>query len=139
MGTEENTRGKTEGNNRRDWVTPINEPGKGTPLPQDLREFVATSQWTFAKTMPEWPHEYIVRGRVDGHLFEALVHHIRGHGFEGRFYGRALTYFAEGGLLYWTMGAPIEETTIVNRCREEDSYENRLRNGTLPPGLPRGA
>jgi hypothetical protein len=24
-----------------------------------------------------------------------------------------------------------EHTTIINQCKEEDSYENRLRNGTL--------
>jgi len=30
------------------------------------------------------------------------------------------------------MGEPIEETTIINQCKEEGSYENRLRNGTLP-------
>lgn len=101
-------------------------------LPAALREFIDSSQWTFAKTMPEWPHEYIVRERVDRVLFEALVRHIRQHGFEGRFYQRVLTYFAEDGLLYWTMGEPIEETTIINRCKEEGSYENRLRNGTLP-------
>lgn len=133
MGTEKKTRGQTENQNRRDRTPPVKEPLMATALPEDLRKFVATSRWTFAKTMPEWPHEYIVRGRVDGRLFEKLVRHIRGHGSGGRFYGRALTYFAEGGLLYWTMGQPVEETTIINRCREEDSYENRLRNGTLPP------
>ena len=101
-------------------------------LPKALRDFVNTSQWTFAKTMPEWPHEYLVRDRVDSVLFEDLVRHIRQHGFEGRFYQRVLTYFAEDGLLYWTMGAPIEETTIINRCEEEGSYENRLRDRTLP-------
>jgi len=83
--------------------------------------------------MPLWPHEYLVRDRVDGSAFEALVRHIRTHGFEGRFYQKVITYFAEDGLLYWTMGAPIEITTIINRCKEEDSYESRLRNGTLPP------
>jgi len=30
------------------------------------------------------------------------------------------------------MGEPLEETKIINRCKEEDSYENRLKNGTLP-------
>lgn len=97
-----------------------------------LRAFIDSSQWTFAKTMSEWPHEYIVREKVDKVLFEALVRHIRQYGFEGRFYQRVLIYFAEDGLLYWTMGAPIEETTIINRCKEEGSYENRLRNETLP-------
>jgi len=29
------------------------------------------------------------------------------------------------------MGAPLEETTIINRCRKEDTYEYRLLNGTL--------
>ena len=101
-------------------------------LPRALRDFVDTAEWTFAKTMPEWPHEYIVRDRVDERLFEELVCHIRTHGFEGRFYRSVLTYYAEDGLLYWTMGAPLEETTIINRCKEEGSYENRLRNGTLP-------
>ena len=101
-------------------------------FPEVLRAFIDSSQWTFAKTMPEWPHEYIVREKVDRVLFEALVRHIRQYGFEGRFYQHVLIYFAEDGLLYWTMGAPIEETTIINRCKEEGSYENRLRNETLP-------
>ena len=34
-------------------------------------------EWTFAKTMPEWPHEYLVRKRVDARLFEHLVTFIR--------------------------------------------------------------
>ena len=106
---------------------------QSVPLPNDLLEFINSSQWIFAKTYAlTWPHEYLVRERVDRVLFDALVRHIRQHGFEGRFYQRVLTYFAEDGLLYWTMGEPIEETTIINRCKEEGSYENRLRNGTLP-------
>ena len=106
--------------------------GASIALPNALREFIESAQWTFAKTMPEWPHEYLVRDRVNRALFEALVCHIRQYGIEQRFYQRVLTYFAEDGLLYWTMGEPIEETTIINRCREEGSYENRLKNGTLP-------
>ena len=43
-----------------------------------------------------------------------------------------ITYFEEDGLLYWTMGAPIKETIIINRCLVENSFEARLRNGTLP-------
>ena len=30
------------------------------------------------------------------------------------------------------MGAPLSETTIVNRCRSEDTYARRLSLGTLP-------
>ena len=102
------------------------------PFPPGLRTFVDPQLWTFAKTMPEWPHEYIVRDRVDEELFERLVVHIRSHGHEGRFYDSVLTYYEEAGSVYWTMGAPLAETTIVNRCRTEDTYERRRASGTLP-------
>jgi hypothetical protein len=82
--------------------------------------------------MPEWRHEYIVREKVDEDLFVQLVNHIRAFGYEGRFYQRKITYLEDGNLIYWTMGAPIEETTIINRCRKEDSYEYRMKNGLLP-------
>jgi hypothetical protein len=102
------------------------------PLSAVLRDFIATSKWTFAKTMPEWPHEYIVRERVDENLFLQLVRHIRAHGYEGKFYQESYTYFDHDGMAYWTMGEPLEETIIINRCRKEDLYESRLLKGTLP-------
>jgi hypothetical protein len=102
------------------------------PLPDALQEFIDSTRWTFAETMPEWPHEYIVRGRLDDNLFERLVCHIREHGCEGKFYRKSLIYYEDRGMVYWTMGAPIEETTVVNRCKKEDSYEYRLLKGTLP-------
>ena len=103
-----------------------------TALPMGLREFIDSVDWTFARTMPEWPHEYIVRERVDESLFVEMVRHIRVNGYEGRFYDAKFTYYDHGGFVYWTMGAPLEETTIINRCGKEDSYEYRLLKGTLP-------
>ena len=102
------------------------------PFPEELRLFVDQEKWTYAKTMPKWPHEYIVRERVDECLFSQLVRHIRARGYDGCFYGKKITYYEEDGMLYWTMGAPLEETIVVNRCRKEDSYEHRLKSGTLP-------
>ena len=101
-------------------------------LPGTLLDFVDTAEWTFAKSMSEWPHEYIVRGRVNEALFVHLVRYIRANGLERLFYDRKFIYYEENGFLYWTMGAPLEETTIINRCKKENSYECRLRNGTLP-------
>ena len=101
-------------------------------LPTHLRDFVDSETWTFAKTMPKWPHEYLVRDGVDVQLFEELVHHIRLRGREGRFYDQVFVYFEEDGLLYWTMGAPVGETVIINRCKTQESYESRLNAGTLP-------
>ncbi len=99
----------------------------------ELKAFVATSRWTVAKTYAStWPHEYIVRHNVDERLFVELVHHIRAHGYDGFFYQKRLRYFDDDRWVYWTMGAPVEETVIVNRCREEQTYEYWLKHGTLP-------
>jgi hypothetical protein len=101
-------------------------------LSEVLREFIKFTHWTYAKTMPKWPHEYIVRERVDEQLFIDLVAHIRAYGYTGKFYKKEIVYFEEDGLIYWTMGAPIEQTTIINRCKKENSYEYRLENNSLP-------
>ena len=103
------------------------------PFSEELRDFIAREKWTFAKTYAKtWPHEYIVRERVDEDLFVQLVRHIREHGYEGRFYSQKNMYFDCDGMAYWTMGEPISETTIINRCPEEGTYESRLKSGTLP-------
>lgn len=106
--------------------------GNAKPLPEELKRFVNNEEWTYAKTMPTWPHEYLVRKRVDEKLFEQLVTHIRSNGYEEWFYQMMLGYFEEDGLVYWTMGAPLNETTIINRCRKEDTFEYRSKTENLP-------
>jgi hypothetical protein len=101
-------------------------------FPEELKEFIESVNWTYAKTMPEWPHEYIVRDRVDEELFVRFVKHIRDYGYTGKFYRKSITYFDRDGMTYWTMGAPIEETIIINRCLKENTYEERLKTGRLP-------
>lgn len=101
-------------------------------LSDALRNFLASVAWTYARTMPQWPHEYIVRDRVDEDLFVQLVEHIRSSGYEGKFHSKSITYCDHEGMVYWTMGAPVEQTMIINRCRKEDTYKVRLKNGTLP-------
>ena len=97
------------------------------------KSFIEKSSWIFAKTYAKtWPHEYIVRDQVDEALFIALVEHIRANGYVGKFYKMDITYFDEDGMVYWTMGDPIETTTIINRCTKEQSYEYRLAHDDLP-------
>ena len=102
------------------------------PLPSVLQEFIDSVKWTFAETIPAWPHEYIVRDQVDETLFMMLVLHIRSQGYEAKFYQTNFTYYDYDGMVYWTMGEPLGETMIINRCRKEDSYESRRLKGTLP-------
>ena len=108
----------------------MKEPQSFSP---DLLQFVNNEKWVFAKTYAKtWPHEYIVRESVDKGLFDNLVEHIRANGYQGYFYTMEITYYDEAGLVYWTMGAPVEETTIINRCRSDQTYEYRLAHNDLP-------
>ncbi len=59
---------------------------------EELHEFIKNQNWIYAKTMPKWPHEYIVRNRVDENLFVRLVQQIRSAGYKldfGHFYALA--------------------------------------------------
>ena len=102
-------------------------------LPVNLSDFINDATWIFAKTYAKtWPHEYIVRDKVDECLFVSLVKHIRTHGYIGHFYSKKIIYFDDLGMVYWTMGAPIEETTIINRCQNNQTYNYRLAHNDLP-------
>jgi hypothetical protein len=103
------------------------------PLPDDVRAFVESTRWTFAKTYAAtWPHEYIVRTPENAEMMLALARHIFEHGVEGRFYSQVRKYHHEGGKVYWSMDSTAEATDLVNRCDESQTYEARLANGTLP-------
>jgi len=81
----------------------------------DVREFIASAPWTFARTMPQSPHWYTTRGRTPSAQFEAFVMFIRARGYRARFAGAWYTYFDIDGWTYWTMGAPLGDTVIINR------------------------
>jgi hypothetical protein len=102
-------------------------------FPDELRNFVESTPWRFAKTYAAtWPHEYVVRTPENAAMILALARHIFEHGVEGRFYSQVRKYHHEGGKVYWSMDATPEATGLVNRCDENSTYEARLAAGTLP-------
>ena len=82
-------------------------------------EKLESFEWRFAKSMPHIPHWYILKNPqfCTGDEFEDLVSHIRSHGVLQEWNGRFFTYFYYNGYKYWTMGAPVSETTVINRAR----------------------
>lgn len=82
-----------------------------------LRTFVAARRWQFASSMPGNPHWYTVRKWCpeDEATFEEFVRLLREHGDDETFEGRPYRYIDLDGFHYWTMGAPIPETTVINR------------------------
>jgi len=83
----------------------------------DFRAFVAHKKWTFAKSMAHIPHEYVVRQGPGDAAFVNAVLFIRAHGRAEKFFKKSYTYFYCDGWKYWTMGNPIDETTIINRAK----------------------
>ena len=94
------------------------------PSPEDLtwaRNFVEQRSWREAVTYRETaPHEYIVRkwesdeqGNRD---FDRFVILIRRFGFADLYYKVRHIYWALDEYKYWTMGWPVEETTVINRA-----------------------
>ena len=81
----------------------------------DFRAFVRTHRWIFAKTMPENPHEYTLRRESSDAVFDAAVRFIRDEGEPEIYGGRPYTVFHCDDHKYWTMGAPVEETILINR------------------------
>jgi|GEM_PF-1865459 hypothetical protein len=107
--------------------------GAPAPLPDAVRRFVDSASWTFAKTYATtWPHEYIVRRPQNAEMLDALARHIFEHGVDGRFYTQVRKYHHENGKAYWSMDDTPESTTLINRCNDEQTYEARLKGGTLP-------
>ena len=106
---------------------------QSVPFNDDLRRFVDSTRWTFAKTYAAtWPHEYVVKTAENATMLLALARHILEHGVDGRFYSQVRKYHHENGKVYWSMDDSAESTTLVNRCNEDQTYEARLAAGTLP-------
>ena len=84
-----------------------------------LREMIARCEWTFAKTMPFAPHEYIVKERcpLSAEEFEYFVNMQREHGIRERWGKYNNPYLYIDDYKYWTMGAPLEDTTVINRAK----------------------
>ena len=85
----------------------------------EILDFINTSRWLFAKTMPQWPHEYVVRNwRPDKQpVFERFVMLIRAQGYDEQFLDATYRYLEIDGWKYWTMGESPDETTIINRAK----------------------
>lgn len=103
------------------------------PMTKDeLIAYFSRRTWTFAKTMPRNPHEYIaVQTSPDDDArkrFCDAVVTLRAYGVKKKHGSATYTYFIHEGYQYWTMGAPVEKTIIINRARVWDAY-NALADG----------
>jgi hypothetical protein len=72
--------------------------------------------WIFAATMADNPHCYTLRKHWGKDMdFDWAVQYIRDNGYKHEYCGRAYTQLDLNSHFYWTMGAPISETILINR------------------------
>jgi hypothetical protein len=87
------------------------------------RSFVVKLPWTFARTVPEHPHEYCLRGWLSPEhqtTFDWLAELIARHGYSGRFWGQGWTYLSLGeGFKYWESKTLDRTGRIINRARHD--------------------
>ena len=87
------------------------------PFPDDVRQFIESATWTFAKTYAAtWPHEYVGRTLENAALILALARHIFEHGVEERFYSKVFDHH-EAGKVYWCMDPTPEATGLIEPVR----------------------
>lgn len=93
------------------------------------RDYIGSVRWQFAKTMPQWPHEYTVKEwRPEfAAQFEAFCRLIKAEGFvepwpappaQAIYHNH---YLVIGDWKYWAMGTrgdlgPAEDLTVINRA-----------------------
>ncbi|MCP4612923.1 MAG: hypothetical protein GY845_29880 [Planctomycetes bacterium] len=88
-------------------------------MDENIERFIDSANWVFAKTYAKTaPHEYAVREKNPDLEYEFIyfVKFIREYGYEEKFWSKTHTYYDVGEWKYWTMGNPVDETTIINRA-----------------------
>lgn len=81
--------------------------------------FLESARWNWAKTYEKYaPHWYCVRDEFGNDtLFDEVVKFMRENSRTEYFFKKPFQYFYHDGWKYWTMGNPINETTIINRAK----------------------
>lgn len=80
------------------------------------RKFVEEQTWKFAKTMPQIPHYYCLKGMCsDPKEFEWFVDCIVKYSTAGQFYGRTYNYYFLDDWKYWIMDEDPAMCNLINR------------------------
>lgn len=83
---------------------------------EDVEEAIEANEFVFAKTMPDNPHYYVVRKNWVGKMpFNDFVLLIRKYGYNENFRGWTYRIWDVVDHKYWSMGAPLALTVIINR------------------------
>ena len=88
---------------------------------EEIRKYISSVKWQYAKTMPEIPHEYTIKGWNPDKVgeFEDFVKYINEHGKDEEFYGKTYRYLVVDDYKYWAMDDVINRE-IINQINDEE-------------------
>ena len=90
---------------------------------EKITKILNSVKFTFAKSMPKFPHEYTLRKDWDDDkMFCDVAHYIRNNGKKEYWGGKNYIYLYLYGYKYWTMGNIISytdkrKTILINRVK----------------------
>jgi hypothetical protein len=93
-----------------------------------VEEWLEGRYWQQARSRSN-PHSYTLRRWNDDKAFELVVLHVREHGYEAMFAGSVYTQYDCGDHFYWTMGASLPTTVVLNRKPLPDSRPGDEKDG----------
>jgi hypothetical protein len=102
---------------------------------EQFLKFVDQVDWRFAKSVPNWPHFYIVEEELaDQTAFQAAKQFVKEFGYDGKFFDINVRYFEADGWTYWAspLAKPFESQYMLNRCKTEYTYDSLAKAGKLP-------
>jgi len=103
---------------------------------EEFLNYVSQVNWRFCKSMPNWPHFYIVEKELPNQVvYQAARAFVKDSGKVGKFFDMDVHYFDVNGWTYWAspLAKKTEDQYMLNRCKTEYSYDSLAKSGSLPP------
>lgn len=102
----------------------------GNGLSHDfVRRWLEDQRWIFARSRANNPHWCCLRSEVaDPRIFEQVVAHLGEYGSPYVWWGSTYLQYPAGRYAYWTMGAGVQNTELINRKSLEQVRIDELRN-----------
>jgi hypothetical protein len=93
---------------------------------QEIVAILNDHEWKFAKTFKyKAPHWYTLREKWnDDPLFDKIVQEVRNNANTEYFWRKPFEVLTYEGWKYWSMGAPIDETILINKAFDSGQYND---------------
>lgn len=101
----------------------------------EAEKYLQSVRWQYAKTYPNAPHEYTcLAWKPDTkQQMTDFARLIQDAGFTEIFANRGYKVLVIGGMKYWTMDFPLENTDLINRTYADNSLKEQIAKYVQSP------